>query len=719
MPGDSSISRSDRAQALFALALGIPIFYGLGCASTTFAGEHDAETFEFQRSLPMPVMKAFWSKIAFAFASTAAMAVFLLILYAIMAGEDGLLAAEIVSGTAYGSAIICLYMAWGIFFSLLMKRPLLAAVLAVTSASISLSLVIGTFPRTTRIDYIISLIIVVVSTAIALADYWLGRRWFCETARHESHVKYLIISKAATKAATRAETLADYLSSPKRWNMILRLGWQHWRQSAWMLIVVAVMSAPLALVALFTWQQHGHHPLYNADWRVNSILFSILVLAMPPLLGSFTFLGDQRRRNYRFFAERGISPRTIWLSRVWPWLVISPCIYVLLALLISPIFFAWPWDQTQWGTRPDISPTLLYLLGYVVLGVCAGQLCSMFFRSGILAGLFGLVLGGILGLWAGLMWLWGINWLWSVAPIPVALLLAIWLRAPDWVLERNKLRAWLWPVLVLVAPMITLCTIVPFHRAYQFPEVDPGFSIDEFVRPLMPEEQATRNLFEQAEQIIDQSALIKKEAENNQAIKENEDEKKETVYTDSSIPEPLTAEQIAWVELNRKAIPLLIEASKGPPRICSYSSINRYPPYLPTGVIDLLIHSAMILESEGQLDDALDRYLAAIRISRQLENDSLEHQVCYHLPFWATRPKQTPERVKNAFSQLQKLMSDVPIPDRDIKLQYMRFSRVITKGFEVLGQEYAPEYIPAWTMAWEHLPSERAGAEIVEPAYTK
>ena len=290
------------------------------------------------------------------------------------------------------------------------------------------------------------------------------------------------------------------------------------------------------------------------------------------------------------------------------------------------------------------------------------------------------------------------------APIPVALLLATWLRA-DWLLERNKLRTWLLPALALLIPTIVLLTVVPLYRVYRIPEVRPGFSIDEFVRPLTPEEQATRDLFKQAEETIGQSALIKKEAENNEAIRENADEEKETVYTDSSIPEPLTAEQIAWVELNRKAITLLIEASKGPRRICSYSSINGYPSVFNVGATDLLIHSAMMLESDGHLDEALDRYLAAIRISRQLENVFLEHQVYNRLPFWATRPRQTPQRVKNALQQLEKLTADAQLEDRDIKVQYMQFRKVFTNGFDAQIEKYS-----LLTFLWQHLPWERARA---------
>ena len=556
----------DRAEILFSLALGVPLFYGLGCSSTTFAGEHDAGTYEFQRSLPMPVLKVFGSKIAFAVLSTAAMCVFLLILSIVMSGGGRLSVKEIFIGTLYLSAIICLYMAWGVFFSLLMKRPLLAAVLAVSTASLYLPFVVNSFPSTTaRSDYndlTITLIIAGLSAIIALIDFWLGRRWFFEKMRPQFRIKDLLKSKTTD----RPKTLADYLSSPNRWNMVLRLGWQHWRQSAWLAIVVGVMLIPLAFMAYVEIWPHGHSRsqlLVNADWRVYTTVYIILALTMPPLIGSFTFLGDQRRRNYRFFAERGIGPRTVWLGRMWPWLIIAPCLFALLSILIAPIFFAWPWNNTIWMMRPMMRPDIWLIIsklfGFIILGICAGQLCSMFFRSGILAGLFGLILAGILALWLALMWLWGINWLWSVAPIPLVLLLATWLRAPDWILERNRPSAWLLPALVLILPAVFLLIAVPLVRLNEIPEVGPGFDPDHFFRPLNDEELATVDLYKKAFEKYSGLPAPKSKSETD----DHETEIINDILIRPNRPITLTAQEIAWVEANQQAIPLAVEASKG------------------------------------------------------------------------------------------------------------------------------------------------------------
>ena len=105
-------------------------------------------------------------------------------------------------------------------------------------------------------------------------------------------------------------------------------------------------------------------------------------------------------------------------------------------------------DLLRWARLSEVyaeTYALVYLvfgvLGYVMLGIAAGQFCSMFFRSPLLAGLFSIVLTAVLAAWCGLMFFWQVNWLWSVLPIPLALLLATRLHTADWLLERQQLAS--------------------------------------------------------------------------------------------------------------------------------------------------------------------------------------------------------------------------------------------------------------------------------------
>jgi hypothetical protein len=681
----------------FYIALATPVFFVLGCASTTFAGEYDAETYEFQRSLPATAMQVFWSKIALAFLSTFAMFLVLCVLAFCLAG--GRLPMEkyvtIWEMRIWDTLVIAcmgawLYMVWGVFFSLILKRPLLAAIVGVTVASMGSYAVAGImqipFPSKSLLPM---QMFAGLSGLLAIVNILIGRGWFKE--KMWSAFGTNLPKNAGISSTSKSMTLEQYISRPNFWTIFRRLTWQHWRQSRWLVIVVLVMLAPLIFAFIQLWWINNKYwrsgNIRYHDWVDFCMTISMpLAVAMPPLVASFTFLADQRQRSLRFFAQRGISSRMLWFSRLLPWLVIIVpfCLVAILAYFSTYIFLnhvGRPRGHEEWFA---ISLCILFLFGYLMLSLCVGQFCSMYFRSGFLAGLFSLIITALLILWAAYMWMCGINFLWSVLPIPVILLLATWLRAPDWILDRNTFASWLRPGLVLAVPAVVLLTVVPLYRVYKIPAVDPGFSISEFERPLTPEEEATRRLFEKADQRMDWTIWNEMEKEEADAIQQNaEDEGKQARFFE--IPKTLSAKEISFVQANQETISLLVEASKGAERIASNNYSTDGLLSLNSGTTNLLIDSAMILESDGQLDAALERYLSAIRIAKKFDiiwgqGDYLERLVYAHLPHWANRSGQTPERIKNAIRQVEKLTADMPARDGEIKFNYIRMMESIREG---------------------------------------
>ena len=79
------------------------------------------------------------------------------------------------------------------------------------------------------------------------------------------------------------------------------------------------------------------------------------------------------------------------------------------------------------------------------------------------------------------MFFWRVPWWWSIAPWPFLLLLLTWLRTPTWLLERRDFHSALRRAAVLL-PAIAIVLAVPFYRVFSVPEVDPGFSPDEFAQ---------------------------------------------------------------------------------------------------------------------------------------------------------------------------------------------------------------------------------------------
>ena len=159
-------------------------------------------------------------------------------------------------------------------------------------------------------------------------------------------------------------------------------------------------------------------------------------------MGTFVFQPDQEGRRSRF--SRSItSRRTLWLSRQLPWIATLTVSTLLLSvgwlwLILGSIkgvirFAEYVTDITEGFQRADYfryAELPWILSGIALAAVCfaAGQVASILIRSGIIAGIIGLILSAALFVWVLLMRTMQVNFLWSVAPIPLFLLWATWLR---------------------------------------------------------------------------------------------------------------------------------------------------------------------------------------------------------------------------------------------------------------------------------------------------
>ncbi len=227
---------------------------------------------------------------------------------------------------------------------------------------------------------------------------------------------------------------------------------------------------------------------------------------------------------------------------------------------------------------------------------------------------------------------------------------------------------WIKPALALCLPVIIILTSVAFYRAYEFPVVDPGFSVEDFLRPRTPEEQKTLDLLEQAWNEHVRVPVPEPQPPKKTILTEEEEEKTETdemTFTPTPWPPPLTKHEIAEVEANQKIIPLLIEIGNRTDWNLRDEKINTWDYFF---FPELLINSARHMEDQGKLDAALDQYLAAIRIIVQLTKSRgglMNSDWTYTmtrcratfdlLPYWAAQKGQTFQRIKKAIQELEKL----------------------------------------------------------------
>jgi hypothetical protein len=292
--------------------------------------------------------------------------------------------------------------------------------------------------------------------------------------------------------------------------------------------------------------------------------------------------------------------------------------------------------------------------------------------------------------WVISMRLLEINLLWSVAPIPLALLFATWLRAPDWILERNTWRGWLRVGAALALPLVALLTAVPLYRVYQIPDVSPGFSPDEYARSMTPtaEETKTADMYLRAGDLLTWP--------------------KESHEIGSRPP---NAWELEVLRMNSEPLALALEASKRPE--CSLHGRYNLAAWMQ-GLITLLEISGRESESEGKLDDAWERYMAAVRIERCLQNslwmyygDSL--RTYSQLTVWAAQPGQTRERIVAAIKQLDLFETTLSSPAEVLKDEYLSIGRLVTEGPDALAGHITRDD-PSHLILWSMLPWERRRA---------
>ncbi len=730
----ASFSERDRPVFLFWTAAGLPAMYFLGCGASLFAGEREAGTYEFQRALPVGAWRVFMAKIAYAVASAAmlfglmSLLAFYLTGWALHPPQGFFPPAVILFGVLFGLDMLL----WVTLFSLLSKRVLVAGILGVVATSVHLELA-GNLFQVFQGNYASLPAVVAVALAVMLTDCAWGFNWFREKQDRRSRS---VEAHIASELPAQTAPSFDHWLRASQWTILRRLAWQHWRQSWRTMAVILAMLIPLSVMSVEGFRKIIRLPeTGRLDLSIDPIsyLAAFLILASVPLLGTTAFMADQRRRGFRFLTDRGVPPKRVWLSR----LVILFAICVLAAVILLVVNLAGSvtvmkmldhfardsvQDVISIAWKYAVARNAAFLaLGYVVLGLAAGQFCSMFLRSSLLAGLFSIVLTAILVAWCALMWFWGVPWLWSVVPIPVVLLLATRLRTRDWLLERNTPRAWLRPAVAMFLPAAALFVAVPAYRVYTIPDVDPGFSVEEFNRAMTPEEKATFDLYQQA--LINTIKLPHCSPCSPNCF---EGQKKpvaptaqESAWIDANH---------AWVDANQKTIAQAMKASRGKLFNPTGKPLNPSYPFTQSlyELAQLLICSAERLEDQGKLDEAFNRYAAVIRIAVHLRDwqpmpitmedyydcrncnpDQIEAVVYKRLPRWAARPGQTPERIIAATRQLEQLTAGSSSV-QGIKLAY-RWMELFLLAPPSAADGYF-HGVPNGTMIWNRLPWERARA---------
>ena len=401
-----------RAETLYLLALAFPALYALGCGATLFAGEREAGTYEFQRSLPVCAWAVFVGKIVLALGSTLAM-------LGLMVGFATFLSKPTPPGTVdvatwrvmawqvFGFFGLEMFV-WAVLFSFATKRVLLAAILGVAAASIGAHLAVAIVTTQGAVATYVDALPwrMVIAAGVALADVSLAARWFREKRGRQPK----FVPATAAETPPEAIALGRRFQQPQRMAILGRLIWQHWRQSRGVSLAMAALIVPL-LAMLMMWllparenppwfiERHASE-IYRPGDKEFFALTILIALASVPLLGICAFLADQRRSSRRFLADHGVPAKYVRLSRQTitlglPLLMFFTLLLALFFLASAPLPSPLQSDIIRWARLSEVyaeAYTLFYfavgVLGCVLIGVAVGQCCSMFLRSPLLAGLF-------------------------------------------------------------------------------------------------------------------------------------------------------------------------------------------------------------------------------------------------------------------------------------------------------------------------------------------
>ncbi len=593
-------------------------------------------------------------------------------------------------------------LAWGLLFALTIRHKLRAALFAAAVAFLNCQFITwvmaGLFWHGTPGAFgpwlfAISMRTVVAAGVLAI-DVWLALRW--RIAREYDRIL------STTTSPERAVVIDSIALAPpaqlaENASTLRRLLWQERRQ-AWRTMLVFCFAAFGLLIFYRTTD-----PLRDEF----SFAFILTVGAiLSTLLGSCVFLAEQEGKRFRFFADHGVNARRVWLAKQAVWFPV--------ALAGSYAFYFLNYYIETFRLKLAVTGSDLFAIGLLpLIAFGSGQIASILLSRGLIAGFSGLILTGVICSWLGLMRFLAVDLWWSVMPVPFVLILATWFRAPDWLLERSGWRPWLRLIVLLLVPLIGLPAAVATHRICEIPATGPGFSPAEFLRPVTRDEQETAESYRRA------IALLT-------PLKPDESLQSKYVELTNAQEgwEHATPVERVWLESNRATLEATLRASQGSgcvfydPHDRSFDS--RLDDALATRQIgQLLMLEARRLESEGELDAALDCYLGAVRIAHHVATlgDGLQHEIgrvlefmaMTRMPLWAAHADQTPERMRKAIRQLESLDSTAPSISDALKTQYILIRRAVTTDFESLlvdprnDKAVAPTALMVRFMPWEVL----------------
>jgi hypothetical protein len=480
------------AEQLFSAALAAAALYAVGAAAITLSVEHEEETYDFLAGLPVRWWPMYEGKLSMVTVSAVALACALSVIGWLLGGYAR--PTERQTAVALGMFGVAIFeaIAWGMLFSSLLKRPIVVVIFTLVVGAVAVNVVVllsspfaaANLNATEYSDAApqrLGLVALVLAASAAVARRWLPMGPSSDRARGFWAVvrRQRVWRSTGAGAADRATSTAR----EGRRRALARLVWQSLRDAG------KLLALPILIAAFLVGGAAAANVLLRPSAAAEKLVWLSTALFVPALYGALAFSADQRRGQHRFLAEHAAPPRYVWLARHIVWLgtlmALSVAVWlagnVVVAVVARLAAMQDLADYLKWGRLSQNGPELASGTSYVINGAgiawCGilasygvGQLCSMVIRSEILAAFLALVLSVVITAWGAVLFAWQLSGWLFLLPVAAAMMLATWLRAPDWIAGRNNWRAWLAPALVVIATLGLVGVALPFARLAQVPD---------------------------------------------------------------------------------------------------------------------------------------------------------------------------------------------------------------------------------------------------------
>lgn len=488
LAGAAAANGGTTTQLLWGLAMFVPGCYGFGATAMLLSGEKEMGTWDWLRNSGVPQSQTLLAKAAFVVSSAYAVQI---VLFAFALISESLHPSSPLSTMAdyripFGLLVTLEFATIGwlacvlvsriipatvLWLGLLMLGALILSVLATPDGSIQgPQRIVVAFLLTCllALDVLVSVCwwrcehpLLELPGRIQTAWRRLSVRVLPSTARFEVQWsdwwQKLFGRRVAVLARPERSVFADQRAGQ-------RLSWKTRRQMLRILgLVVGGLVVSFFIAIIFDGavvDRFRRNDRFSAPWGM---------CAFPFFIGLLVFRDEQLQARFRFYADRGLSPRSLWWTAQRYWLPV-----ILLVSLLIPVTFVTRFPR---NIPVDFRWHVYFsLFGMLCVSYGVGQWASLVFRTTFFA-----LIGGVLLLipcvaWCGLsLYLSVPVWLQAI-PLTLWLLVVTWWRMPAWSLEDSGWHSRGKLLLAMVVPPAVLFLVTCGYRAVEF--LTPGYLTD-------------------------------------------------------------------------------------------------------------------------------------------------------------------------------------------------------------------------------------------------